>query len=259
MVSIIGVAFALGLVASSRAEGVNDTAKSGTMANEVTAVSGDLVVHYCFDDPDALGRDCSDSGYDGIAVGDAAPAEGKTGGALAVAGQGWVEIPTAFFFDRQCDITICAFVNYEADDTVWHQVMASGDWRGGTDPIHLQFGSGRPLALVFEDTNTNQRIAIGSDETSFTLQKGVWHFMAVTLEELSAGSRMRLYFDSELVASVESEETVCIGYDAPMATQIGAIHGDQTWIGRIDEVQVYRRALTGAELEDVRSALLQRK
>jgi hypothetical protein len=93
----------------------------------------------------------------------------------------------------------------------------------------------------------NQHVSAWSPDT---LAPNEWYFVAATMEKTSAKMRtLRLFVNGAAVSEVKTEET--INYEtAGMQTVIGAVD-DGTWQnfdGEIDDVRIYDRALSPAEI-----------
>ena len=73
----------------------------------------------------------------------------------------------------------------------------------------------------------------------------------IVLERQSTESVFRCYADARLVAQSASAAFSHIAYDTDMITLIGAIEVDspwQFWSGGIDDLRIYNRALSAAEV-----------
>lgn len=88
-----------------------------------------------------------------------------------------------------------------------------------------------------------------------TLVSGRWQHVAATYD----GAMLELYVDGQLVAStpltgrLDSDPQVNAALGNQPATATG---GDRPWYGQLDEVRIYDRALTPAELDVVRGAVV---
>lgn len=88
--------------------------------------------------------------------------------------------------------------------------------------------------------------------SSGTLQAGRWHHVAASYD----GAAMRLYLDGALVGSLA--KTGPVARDPNVPTWIGSNPGtfDQVFDGRIDEVKIFGRALSAAEIAQEMAAPL---
>lgn len=181
-----------------------------------------------------------------------------------------VVIPSSPKLDLKETMTLSAWVRYSSIAPTWgSQIIWHGDPQFGRDPweLHiltdgtLEFRSdrsvtGRPEFTVFEDEiylsphgkpMLNQHVSVWSPDT---LAPNRWYYVAATMERTSARIQtMRLYVNGVSVAEVKTPET--INYDtAEMWTTIGAVDMG-TWQnldGQIDDVRIYDRALSAAEI-----------
>jgi hypothetical protein len=86
-----------------------------------------------------------------------------------------------------------------------------------------------------------------------TLAPETWYFVAATLEKVSPRNRaLKLYVNGEVVAETVTDETVSYPTDKFWMT-IGAVDtGEwQNFDGLIDEVRLYRRALSATEVRNL--------
>ncbi len=167
-------------------------------------------------------------------------------------------------------LTVTAWIKYSRIAPNWgSQIVWFGDLHLGDDPweIHLEedgtleFRSdrsitGEPIFTVFEDEIRldphgkevlDQHVSVESPKQ---LAPATWYFVAGTMEKISPHVRsMKLYVNGERVGETRTNET--IEYDtSKMWLEIGGVdHGDwQNFDGAIDEVRVYNRALSEAEI-----------
>ena len=205
------------------------------------------MAHWCFDTADNPARDCSEAGYDGYYMGSLRVVEGRVGNAGTFDGETWIEVPSPFFLDGLCQATVSAFLRLE-EKGPQQQILGGGDVRGGTDPLSFQLSDGAMTNVGFEDTDADLRMKADWEVNGQLFDSDRWYHLAVTLERAEKGSRMVIYVDGEVVEEVERSAPRCIAYDVPMPTQIGAIHGSQTWRGQLDELRIYNRALSADEV-----------
>jgi hypothetical protein len=96
----------------------------------------------------------------------------------------------------------------------------------------------------------NQHVSAVSDRT---LSPNTWYFVVGTIGKVSPRRHaMRLFVNGELVSETATDETV--NYPtAKLYTTIGAVDlgGWQNFDGMIDEVRIYNRSLTPAEVKNL--------
>ena len=201
----------------------------------------DLIVHYSFDSAAPAGMVTDDSGHGrtGVLQGAAAiTPDGRFGAALALEGTtSYLELP-AHLTEGVHDFTAAAWINLD-DTRGWARLFDLGGAAGfvfltpSTPDARIRYSA-------FAGTGA-EGIA-----TAPSLPTGVWKHVAIT----TAGRDYRIYVDGVEAASALT-----------VATEPDAI-GDNTagnWIGRsrfpdpllrgrIDDVRLYRRALSQPEI-----------
>ncbi|MEK8017186.1 MAG: LamG-like jellyroll fold domain-containing protein, partial [Candidatus Parabeggiatoa sp.] len=210
-------------------------------------VTEGLVACYPFDG-DA--NDGSVNKDNGIEIGHMSYVDGVIGQAAKFDGTGYIKLPQERFLDTACNATITAWIKNQATgDGTWHEVLASGDNRAANDPITLQFQG----SLL--NNYGYRNVAAGNIATTVTQEvvfnKNQWYLLSTVLEETDEGSRMLIYANEQLVYTQNTANKVCVGYDVAMETNIGAIHGNQRWVGLLDEVRIYNRALSESEIKQL--------
>lgn len=235
---LLGVILAGAVTATAQ-----DSPSSGTMPSAATGP----VARWCFDDPDDLGADC-DSHFDAVPVG--APQainDGVVGGAVHLDGESWFDVPSPFFLDGLCSATVSAHLWLDKLEGS-QQIIGGGDFRGGSDPLSFQIDGGRMTNVGYEDMTLKRGIKANWDDAVQHFETGRWYHLAVTLQPDGDGSLLLIYIDGEFVEETRKSYSVCIGYDIPMPTQLGAIHGIQTWHGKLDELTIHARTLNADEV-----------
>jgi len=193
-----------------------------------------LIGLWLFDDD--IGKDASGNGNDGIVDGGAKLTEGKFGKAMdvAVSGQALTISPSKSLDSIKDGITIAA----------WIMVNAASDT-----------GIRRDSCYLLEDQSTSE---IKPDAWSFRLwtpglSPGLWGQVGLTMKEwhhLVAtydGKMMRLFVDGKL--DTEEPYSGKVNVNANSLT-IGK-YGGETFIGAMDEVALYDRALTEDEINSL--------
>ncbi|MFT3863371.1 MAG: LamG domain-containing protein [Solirubrobacterales bacterium] len=169
---------------------------------------------------------------------------GRYGGAMRFDGEGAVlSVPDSPELDLTEQFTLEAWVRPESEYNEWAPILAK------------QFGGGEShweLAWWLYEAGWEFNKPWGGTEPEDEEREGVhaeeplavdaWSHVAVTWD----GAELRLYVDGELVASApEGPPPVTEGdLDIGGATEHGTY-----FKGRIDEVRIYDRALTGAEVD----------
>ncbi len=174
-------------------------------------------------------------------------------------------------FDLKEPLSFTAWINYKSIAPTWGSaILWFGDDRLGRDPwdLHLQAGgelewrsdrsvTGEPKFVVFD--SELQYTAGGGQPTATQhvatyapkmLSPNTWYFVAGTIEKVSPRGRvMHLYVNGEQVSELQTEET--INYDTnPMWLTVGGVDNGrwQNFDGMMDEVRIYNRTLSPAEV-----------
>lgn len=94
--------------------------------------------------------------------------------------------------------------------------------------------------------NTSQSGYIGH---GVNLSKGRWYFMAGTFDMYQLGNNMKLYLDGELRSA---KKFACgpLNYGSESFVINPGWHGTNDYLGLIDEVRIYSRALSAAEIAE---------
>jgi hypothetical protein len=208
-------------------------------------VTDGLVAYWSFDADTIDGDEVADIVGDNTGVlkgGDLVA--GKINGAIEFDGSTGVEVAgtDALDFNGAEELTAAAWFNPDSDDPVGNQAAA-----GCCGSIVAQRDA-TGWALRYDGRNAGQEIEFivcpnWQGDGGFgaaRVEPGGWHYITGVVEV----NTMRLYLDGELVAEQ--------GFSGPITstsseTDIG-MASDGTFIGIIDEVAIYNRALTDEEV-----------
>jgi phosphatidylserine/phosphatidylglycerophosphate/cardiolipin synthase-like enzyme len=95
----------------------------------------------------------------------------------------------------------------------------------------------------FEDANGRDYFVTSPN----TYNDGNWHYVVVTYD----GSVLRLYVDGQQVASLNTNNAIPdYNWDKPLVIGKNSLDDSRYFIGDIDEVRVYNRALSAQEVSD---------
>ena len=230
-----------------------------------------LVGHWSFDQGDIA--DSSGQKQAGRSRGTPLFVDGIHGKAIHLRGarKEAVIVPHSAALDLKETLTVSAWIKYSSIAPTWgSQIVWHGDSQLGRDPwlIHLlpngrlEFRSdrsitGKPVFIVFDDEiklspkgepMPNQHVAVLSQKT---LAPETWYFVAATAEKLSPKLQVfKLYVNGEPAGEMKTEETVNYETDRMWLTIGGVDTGNwQNFDGVIDEVRVYNRPLSLAEIQ----------
>ena len=206
----------------------------------VSAPATGLVGAWGFDESSgASAADASGQGNTGALNGPARTASGRFGGALTFDGiNDWVTVADSASLRLTTGATIEGWVNPTANGSggVW-RALAVKETAGGLAYALYPYGDGG-LPSGHMATST-ERWARGSSAPPLN----AWTHVAVTYD----GTTVRLYVGGVQVATQAQSGTLVQG-TGPLR-----FGGDAVWpewfAGRLDEIRVYNRALTGAEIQ----------
>ena len=207
-----------------------------------------VVSYWPFDEGTVAGGTVEDvlGDNDGELEGNPKPVAGKVGKALEFNGENFVHIPgtASLEFAGAEEMSVVAWVNADSDSPV------KGVVAGCCGTIVAQRDV-NGWALRFDGRNAGQEMEFivtpgwqgdgGFGAAAF--KKGEWHHMVGIVNNKD----MQLYVDGEL----EKEQN----YNGPMTTggsetEIGKA-GDGGFVGIIDEVMIYSRALSADEVKQI--------
>jgi hypothetical protein len=205
-----------------------------------------LVAAYGFNETSgSTVTDASSSNNTGIFDGGVARASnGKFGGALSFDGSGRVTIPNDASLALTNGVTLEAWVNPSAVNSVWRDVVYKGN-----DNYYLMATSSRsprPAAGVTRASTYSPVEAFGTS----TLPSNTWTHLAMTYD----GTAVRLYVNGTQVSSTPASGALLTSTQ-PLTIGGDPIYG-QGFEGLIDEVRVYDRALSANEIKaDMNAAI----
>jgi hypothetical protein len=211
-----------------------------TVSNPV-AVPGGLVAAYGFEEGSGtIAADTSGHHLDGT-VGDAAwTTDGKFGNALVFAGadESWVTVPDADLLDLTTGMTVSAWVKPSSTLPEWPTVVMKERDHELTYALYANGDHGQPN-INYTSGGSEVNLNAGS-----AVPVGQWTHLAGTFD----GVTLKLYVNGQLVGSRASA--------APIDVTDGVLRigGDDQWDkewfpGVIDEVRIYSRALSVAEIQ----------
>jgi fibronectin type 3 domain-containing protein len=196
-----------------------------------------LVAGYGFDErTGTTAADSSPSGNSGTISGATHAPVGRFGSALSFDGvDDWVTVPDAASLDLTTGMTLSAYV----------KPSALTGWRTAI----FKETPGNHVYVLYANRNTNvpsgEADVGGVDSVSGTSQlpAGTWSHLALTYD----GSALRLYVNGALVGTAAATGAIATSTGA---LRIGGNSIFNEWFaGLIDEVRVYNRALSAAEIE----------
>jgi subtilisin family serine protease len=226
-----------------------------TLYNESLNVSG-LVGYWNFDRDLSLQPDLSGNGNDETAVGHASyTASGKLEGAYEFDGDGdYIEAADSTSLDIPGALTLSFWMKSDSligdDGALISKSADNAKWFSGPSNKVYEIGILNNI-IYFQVSNGSINGLIAESSTSLT--DGNWHHVVATWNGSEGDGSMLYYFDGSEVA----EDTEI----APTFTQIQAISstlnmggqnsGAYSFNGSIDEVIIFNRSLSEAEVENL--------
>jgi hypothetical protein len=216
---------------------------SGSDPGEGSVRDIDLLGAWGFAGAGSLVSDTSGNARTGLLMdgADRSP-DGYFGQALETNGvAGHVDLPT--FDISGNEITLMAWINADDFDTPDARVLSKSSSADPADHVWmLSTAQGQHTRFRLKTNDGNPTTTLIG--TGGSLAAGTWHHVAATYD----GATMRLYQDGNEVGSIP--RTGSLFQDPSVDVYIGANPGatNQVFDGRIDDVKVFRKALTSAEI-----------
>ena len=188
-------------------------------------------------------KDMSGNGNDGKLVGGGEWVDGKFGKAIKFNGANQcVEVPDSDSLDIEDEVTILCWFWWEGAGDAWQTFVSKGPMSGTWENWAYFINSGGRFTHFVINPN-GQRIWTNSPNNSFEPQK--WHFTAGVYD----GKSVKLYIDGKLVTNRPlSGKLVPNDFPLRIGHREGSTHW---WNGVLDEVAVFRRALSEAEINEI--------
>ncbi len=204
----------------------------------------DLVAWWPFDDATSeLVPDHSGNHLDGINKG-AILVEGKVGKALRFDGNSTVQVDYRKIMDNfPKGITISAWIKKDSLPS-WNTVVSREIQTGKSEYFGLAVNKETALFSIDPDGKSYQKV-LADDQ----IQTGVWYHLTGTFDNYS----YKLYINGEHIKSGVNEGVISFSDQNPL--YIGANSNNQNvslldfFKGIIDEVKIYKRALTESEIK----------
>jgi len=205
------------------------------MLGMVGTASAALVAHYQFE---GNADDSSGNGLNGTIHGSAAiVTDAVRGNVLSLAGDGdYVDCGNDALFDITDSITVAAWVKVDAFNKSFQAVITKGDetWK--------LTRSSQTNSMAFSCNLSG--VGAMSANGAVNVNDGQWHHVAGVYD----GSKVDLYVDSALDISVSASGSINTNTAAVMVGQ-NAVWPGRWWLGLVDDVRIYDRALSEDEIK----------
>jgi PKD repeat protein len=202
--------------------------------------SSGLIAAYGFEEGSGnVVYDASGNGNAGTITSAPRTTSGKVGSALQFGANSLVTVPDANPLDLTTGLTVEAWVYRTNAAASWQNLIDKPN--GSGDSCYQLIGvsgNGNPSFYVSPVTPSGQNLYAPA-----ALPLNTWTHLAATYD----GAQMRLYVNGLQVANRAQSGTIASSSDA---LNIGAnAYTGSHWLGRIDEVRIYRRALSQSEIQ----------
>jgi chitodextrinase len=196
-----------------------------------------LVGAWSFDRPGATVPDASGNGNTATVVGADWTSNGRFGGGLNFNGTSdYVTVPDSPSLDLLTGMTVEAWVRPTQVDQLWHSVLMKEQSGMLAYSLYGSTGSGAPSGEIYTGADAEARGAS-------SLPANTWTHLAATYD----GTNLRLFVNGVRVATTAATGSLVV------SNGVLRIGGNSIWgewfSGSIDEVRVYNRALTAAQLQ----------
>jgi chitodextrinase len=205
-----------------------------------SAATNGLVAAYGFNESSGVAAtDSSGNNNNGTISNATRSTSGKYGGALSFNGakkNNYVSIPDSTPLHLTSGMTLEAWINPASVTGSWRTVILKERPGGMAYSLYANNDANRPVGQIF---NTAERNAQGTASVALN----TWTHLSTTYD----GSSLRLYVNGVQVSSVPASGNII------NSTGLLKIGGNAVWgewfNGLIDEVRVYNRALSAAEIQ----------
>jgi len=213
-------------------------------ASAASAADKPLIAHWTFDDAPSSKSACADSSENSLtATAQSGKSltriEGVFGRAMHFAGRHRLQTASKDVFSKIENITLTAWVLPDSFQT-YNEIFRKED---GNNRILFSFqGNGSILSLGL---NVKGYVECDARIKPAQLLDGIWRFCAATFD----GKVMRVYLDGEQIGQVNRTGKISAGGAAPGC--IGSTNGGECFQGAIDDLRIYRQALTPKQLNEL--------
>jgi steroid delta-isomerase-like uncharacterized protein len=199
-----------------------------------------LVAYYPLD---ADAGDASGNGLSGTVMGDTRPIDGIIGGAMEFDGDGdYIEVAHDARLDLTGSISLALWIRPDAEDPEGQgtETAPMAKAMSGMSPSwswQVRYGWNSPQPYMAFTFNTSPRAwaYVGQN-----LEQGEWHHIACSAD----GQTLTAYLNGQATESTPMGAIT----SSPTPVLIGSDGWSCDWIGAVDEVRIYNRALSAGEI-----------
>ena len=224
-------------------------AKMLAAGDDAAAVSAGLLANYAFDETSGVEtKEAQTRLAAAVIKGKAQFAAGKFGNALQLDGATHAEIGTAIAFERTDKFSFGAWI-YPTDNGAMTVVsrMDDGSKFRGWD---LYLGDRKSYVhIVHEWENNAIRV---NTKSQFELNK--WTHLFVTYDGSSKAKGVRIYVNGKAADLDVTHNSLTDTIKTPVAARIGSRNGAAYFRGSLDDVRIYNRELSPAEVQQLAGA-----
>jgi hypothetical protein len=201
-----------------------------------------LVLYFSFDkDSGKEVRDLSELGNDGKVSGDPKWVDGKYGKAISLNGQSeWVEVESSDSLNIEGEITLMCWFKSGGWDGAGDQWIGKGAHASKPSCYGLMVYQSATLYFMLGDGASRHDL-----KTTELPETGKWHHIAATYD----GENMRVYLDGDVLAEKQEQFDFQCKNELPLMVGGGVQRPQYSFLGEIDEVAIFNRALSQDEVK----------
>jgi hypothetical protein len=215
-------------------------------AADVPPVVGDpdLILHWTLDEPDGPFGDLTGHDFIGTPAGAVKRVPGRIGGAAGLdGGGGYIVGKDAPELRLTGDMTIAFWMRKSAEQPDWVRLVGKGSLEKRNFGVWEEPGDGKKILWQIYKEGGGVMI---SQSSNATVEVGKWHHVAC----VRRGKLGVLYIDGRKDAQADCDGTPAT-MDAPVTAGFGEGAGHTYFNGALDDVRIYRRALSDEEITTV--------
>ena len=211
-----------------------------SLAHAADPADDSLILYFSFDELDGdTVTDHSQYGNDGTIAGSPELAAGKFGNALKLNGESdWVEVPHADILTVETNVTVMAWINAERhmgpNEQRWQGILSKGN-----SPRSYSFYTESPSECLHLSAGGSGSVCEGK------IALNEWQHVAAHVED----GTHRYWLNGENVGEF-GDKNALPGAADTASVLVGKTHeGNREFLGLIDEVRIWNRALNEEEIQ----------